>query len=315
MSLVRMISGKNETCLKLKNALESIKPSKEEFSTFSGKKPFSKEYKLKVEYNLENSYQSTLIWTAFDYLARFIITKYTFGYFSVDNLIAFKLSERLYEIIDEEVSGKLKKLMKNGEKTIKAYCKEQIFSINNNIFYYDLNKLYINRELAILSIKLARLDGIYRGGLSYLDNALINLFNEESEIVIKEILSLCEVFIEDFIDTDLINPRSKVVYNPTFDKASDIVGGADADIIIDGTLYDFKTTKNYGYMSKNVLQLMGYYILNKINQDEKGFFKSKTYTINKIAFYKARFGEVEYFDISKLDKSKILESKKCIKNL
>ncbi|EOU1756431.1 hypothetical protein LTX21_001711 [Clostridium perfringens] len=61
MSLVRMISGKNETCLKLKNALESIKPSKEEFSTFSGKKPFSKEYKLKVEYNLENSYQSTLI--------------------------------------------------------------------------------------------------------------------------------------------------------------------------------------------------------------------------------------------------------------
>ena len=60
---------------------------------------------------------------------------------------------------------------------------------------------------------------------------------------------------------------------------------------------------------------MGYYILNKINQDEKGFFRSQTYSINRIAFYKARFGEVEYFDISNLDKSKILAAKKCIKSL
>ncbi|MDZ5038222.1 hypothetical protein GNF78_13425 [Clostridium perfringens] len=315
MSLVSMISGKSERCLKLKNALESIKPMKEEFSTFSGKKPFSKEYELKVKYNLENPYQSTLIGTAFDYLARFIISKYTFSYFDVDNLIAFKIAEPIHEIIDEETSSKLKHLMKNGEKHIKTYCKEQIFSIKNNTFYYDINKLSISRELAVFSIKLAKLDGIYRGGLAYLDNTLINLFNEESEVIIEELMSLCEIFIKDFIDTDLINPRSKVIFNPTFNKASDIVGGADADIIIDKTLYDFKTTKNYGYMSKNVLQLMGYYILNKINQDEKGFFRSKTYSINRIAFYKARFGEVEYFDISKLDKSKILTAKKCIKSL
>lgn len=49
---------------------------------------------------------------------------------------------------------------------------------------------------------------------------------------------MCDVFQERFIPT--INSSSKIIYNPNFGVASAFVGGADGDVIIDGTLYDFK---------------------------------------------------------------------------
>ena len=41
----------------------------------SGKIPFSKEYTEKFPYNLDVPYDSTLVGTAFDYLARFEIAR------------------------------------------------------------------------------------------------------------------------------------------------------------------------------------------------------------------------------------------------
>jgi len=39
----------------------------------------------------------------------------------------------------------------------------------------------------------------------------------------------------------LIDTNSEVIYNPNFGVAFAFVGGADREIIIDGTLYDFKS--------------------------------------------------------------------------
>ena len=57
---------------------------------------------------------------------------------------------------------------------------------------------------------------------------------------------------------------SKYVLNPTFGMASVLVGGADADIIMDGTLVDIKTTKHPTLTSDMIYQLAGYWLLSRI---------------------------------------------------
>ena len=111
---------------------------------------------------------------------------------------------------------------------------------------------------------------------------------------------MLEVFQTKFINSGIITPESIVVYNPTFGDASYFCGGADADIYIDGTLYDFKCTKREGYVWKDVSQILGYYLLDCISKDSKDRENDlDKYEIRRIAFYKARFGEVEYYDVSR----------------
>ena len=71
MSLTGLLNTNKE----FREFFKSIKPSKKDFYTLSGKTPFSKEYIEKVPYNLDVSYNSTLLGTAFDYLARFEIAR------------------------------------------------------------------------------------------------------------------------------------------------------------------------------------------------------------------------------------------------
>ena len=50
-------------------------PKKWEFQTLSGHKAFSKEYEELAKYSLNNSYHSSVVGTAFDYIARWIVAK------------------------------------------------------------------------------------------------------------------------------------------------------------------------------------------------------------------------------------------------
>ena len=69
MSLTTLINGE------FKDFFKEAIPSKKEFKTFSGKSAFSKEYVQYAEYKLKNPYNSTIVGTAFDYLARWTIAK------------------------------------------------------------------------------------------------------------------------------------------------------------------------------------------------------------------------------------------------
>ena len=68
--------------------------------------------------------------------------------------------------------------------------------------------------------------------------------------------------------------------NPTFEGSSDVSGGADADLIVDGTLVDIKTTIRSEIKSNWLWQLLGYALLDY----------SDKYSINAIALYMARQG-------------------------
>jgi hypothetical protein len=75
------------------------------------------------------------------------------------------------------------------------------------------------------------------------------------------------------------------VLNPTFGAASALVGGADADIFIDGTLIDIKTPKHLE-MGRDVFnQLFGYYCLSCISGINGCRGK-----VNAVAVYYARYG-------------------------
>ncbi|MBO0727185.1 MAG: hypothetical protein J2P52_16385 [Blastocatellia bacterium] len=63
------------------------------------------------------------------------------------------------------------------------------------------------------------------------------------------------------INREVITAKQRVALNPTFGEASSLVGGADADFVIDDTLVDIKTTKYFQITPAMVHQLVGYRIM------------------------------------------------------
>ena len=76
------------------------------------------------------------------------------------------------------------------------------------------------------------------------------------------------------------------VLNPTFDGSGD-VGGADADMIVDGVLLDIKTTVKPEISSDWIWQLLGYVLLDY----------SDLQSINGVGLYMARQGMLIRWDL------------------
>jgi hypothetical protein len=70
--------------------------------------------------------------------------------------------------------------------------------------------------------------------------------------------------------------------NPTFGSGSKLVGGADADVIIDHTLIDIKTTKALTIEREGLSQVVGYYLLSLIGEVDSG--------VESVGIYFARHG-------------------------
>lgn len=83
-------------------------------------------------------------------------------------------------------------------------------------------------------------------------------------------------------DSGLLRPKTRAFLNPTFGKGSSLVGGADADLIIDRTLIDIKTTKSISFTQDMYNQLLGYYALST--------FKDGLGGIAGLGIYFSRYG-------------------------
>jgi len=144
----------------------------------------------------------------------------------------------------------------------------------------------ITKNIIRSSILLAQLDKIYREGRLHRDFGMIN----ENDVTDLENL------------INLVNPgkfatKNICLLNPTFGKTSNLVGGADADLFIDGTLIDIKTTKYLKFDRLMFNQLVGYYFLHKIGGI--GDLPGK-HEINKLGIYYSRHGELFTFDTKDL---------------
>lgn len=77
--------------------------------------------------------------------------------------------------------------------------------------------------------------------------------------VARELITM----INQFQPIELFAPKERVILNPTF-ALSDDIGGADADLIVDNRLIEFKTTKRLSLTKGILLQLAGYAVLHDL---------------------------------------------------
>ena len=127
-------------------------------------------------------------------------------------------------------------------------------------------------ELIRAAIDLAQLDLVYRIGLLDLQPIKEAMVEDVGNMLVL-------VRPEDF------RAKRTCLLNPTFGAASVLVGGADGDLFIDGTLVDLKVNKNLE-MGRDVFnQILGYFCLSCI-----GGVDGCRGKVACVAVYFARFG-------------------------
>jgi hypothetical protein len=129
-----------------------------------------------------------------------------------------------------------------------------------------------NRELIRAAVDLAQLVLVYRIGL--LDLHRIN------DALIEDIDNMLAL-----VRPDDFRAKRTCVLNLTFGAASELAGGADGDLVLDGTLIDIKVNKNLE-MGRDIFnQLFGCYCLSCI-----GGIDGCRGKMTCVAVYFARFG-------------------------
>jgi ankyrin repeat protein len=228
------------------------------------KKKFSEYFPL-PKFDLKNEIKAppltqnySLIGTSFDYLLRFYIQKYNQNCIT-KQWIAEKALEILESIsLEDKLIGEVKENVREARENYNKFLEDGIISEN----------------LLKSCILLGRIDPIFRA--RYIDPN-INVVNKEDIQDMKNLIEL--VNKKDFIS------NNKSILNPTFGKASKLIGGADADMIIDNNLIDIKTTKELKFTKDHYYQLIGYYLLSIY-----GGIDNYDIPIKNISIYYSRYG-------------------------
>jgi len=149
----------------------------------------------------------------------------------------------------------------------------------------------ITDRLLSSAIQLAKLDGIFRGGLTgQVDLADID---ERDKDDLRQLVRV--------IPAGVFKAKAVCVLNPTFGEASGLVGGADADVILDDTLIEIKTTQKCRLLSNHLRQLAGYYCLYRIS-GVTGVPADKP--LRRLGVYFSRYGYLYTVPITKCWKAR-----------
>lgn len=248
-----------------------------------------------------------LIGTAFDYLLRFNLERkyrtkvHTRQWVSENALRCFKDRDNgvIYNSSDELDGDDLIKLFEDRRKKDKEQNKRVLAKFKNckKIYQQFINSKLTNRvKLIETCLFLGRLDSVFRGGPEM--KQYIN-FQPEDKLDVKDLIRLLEI-----CDLNLFKPKNKIILNPEFGKGSGLVGGADADIIIDDTLIDIKVTKKLKLTRLNYNQLIGYYLLYLIG----GVSEHKGIKIKKLGIYFARHNVLWTVEVDKIGDKKLFET-------
>ena len=104
------------------------------------------------------------------------------------------------------------------------------------------------------TIRLAKIDAVHRGGI------VTGIGVEPTEGDVDDLRALWGVML----DGDLAGLRTPMYLNPEFGEATDLVHGADANIIADDILVQIKTIKKPTFKLEHFRQLAGYVTLQKL---------------------------------------------------
>lgn len=303
MSLTTFLRGKNEKEIKFQTIINKIQPDKSEFKTLSNKDSFSHEFILKAPNNLIKSADSMIVGTTFDYLARFRIAQ------KIENNEKDTCCRR---IVAEGFF--LKFFLGSHRDRLRGKFDEGI----DYIIKFINSNYSVNKDLIHYAYFFGRLEQCWRCG-RLIEN-IDELLDPPSKEIEDDLINLMSVFDDLFLNK-VVTVNSNVIFNPSFGNCSSVVRGADGDIFIDGVLYDFKTTKYNSYNSKDIQQIISYYLFNRINikfYDTRSSFVSHNYectNIDRVAIYLARYGEINYLDVNSINSELIEKSIKDILDL
>jgi hypothetical protein len=231
----------------------------------------------------------SLVGTAFDYLMRFYIKclnpEAITRKWVAENVIwdfattiegAFCINADSHETYIE-----LDSMSENDRHLLKKF-EDIIFVAKTNYSEY-LESRVMNDELIRSAILLAQLDFIVRAGIIDENFGVI----DDSDVTdLRKLISI--------INPDSFKAKELCLLNPTFGKASKLVGG-DADLVIDNLLIDIKTTAKLEFKRDYFNELIGYYTLYKIGGIPDAPVEPK---MENLGIYYSRYGELFTFPVT-----------------
>lgn len=153
----------------------------------------------------------------------------------------------------------------------------------------------VEKDLLISDVCfLARFEQLVRSGIRIDPEDVserMRFIAEPSDIIVEDMRNLWAVLEEQ---REFFSNSKRRIYNPAFGAATKLIGGADADIIIDETLIDIKTTKSHGYAWIDAAQVTSYYVM--------ALMAGEPLPLHRVGFYKSRYGRFEFVDTERLYK-------------
>jgi hypothetical protein len=228
----------------------------------------------------------SLVGTAFDYLLRFYVQRLNpkakqSGWVAEDGLQKLEMQAEEKIVYDADADELLfpnhNGSLRTGQRVLKRGRAE-----------YDRYMAFgkITDSLLKAVIGLAQLDVVFRSG--FVDESL-GLAHAEDIRDLRNLISL--------VKPNEFSARRICLLNPEFGIGSRLIGGADADLFIDGMLIDIKTRKNVELKREDWNQLLGYLALHELWGI--GGLKRKP-RISKLALYFARHAYLQVFDVKEV---------------
>jgi hypothetical protein len=223
-----------------------------------------------------------LIGTAFDYLVRFHLQR-THAFAMSYPWVAERALERISIFGDDgllfetparyvpsgEVRDCIRRYLKQAQTTVKRFVEGEPLS----------------DDLIRVTLRLAYCDLFYR---SFRYDPL---FGRASRAQVDELRALISE-----VDWSQWHAKRCCLLNPSFGKGSEWIGGADADVLLDDTLIDIKTTANLVLTTKDWRQILCYAALN----EHFAIGGSRPRRIRRLGFYFARYGYFVTWPVAKL---------------
>jgi len=224
----------------------------------------------------------SLVGTAFDYLLRFYVERLNPNAVTKRWVAEFSISHSLSPLLTDVVANVDTGAIPFTETDLTRKAR-QIIQQAKKAYTDYLASGDLSDEVIKSCLLLAQLDPIYRAGIV---DENIGVVHEEDIADLWNLISI--------VDPDIFRARELCLLNPTFGEGSKLVGGADADLVIDDTIIDIKTTKNLKLQRRDFDQLIGYYILHEISG--VGELQPKP-EITKVAIYFSRFAYLYVIDL------------------
>ena len=219
-----------------------------------------------------------IVGTAFDYLLRFFLqrintTAQTSRWVAELGVDLIGTSEYGYDLDKNTLSRKTDRQRRKADKYINESRREhQVY----------LETCVVTNKLVVAALRLAYLDVAYRAGPDRIDWLSLESPDLKDVADLRALLGL--------VNESSFRATRTCLLNPTFGAASRLVGGADADLLLDDCLIDIKTTKNPHLDVRDFFQLIGYYLLRGFDGIHCANSKTKAREINFLAIYFSRYG-------------------------